>query len=379
MIEIIGKETGTNEMSVSYQENIRLPKNIKQIGDVSGEKRIYIEDYAYSFVKSLKKPAFGILMGRIAHNQSAEYCFVRGAVLSEVNDSYSGYRFDEKIWGELYSQIDKFFPDMEIVGWFNIIDGMGEQELARLTKTHIDNFSGRMKSLFLINLNEEEEHFYLIEDSGLLKQPGYCRFYEKNVSMQEYIISVRGQVSCEQPENESVIRNFRELVNQTKASVSNSGFFDKKPAASSVVSVVMAVALVIAGFTILGNYSKMKSLSNALETMVNDGKQSARVVEVAGNVYPTQPETKAVEQSQTETQAIAQIQTQPETEAQSQTDEAASVSAQPATVYVVKSGDSLAGICRKQYGSLERLDEVVKLNDLENANKIYIGQEIKLP
>lgn len=48
-------------------------------------------------------------------------------------------------------------------------------------------------------------------------------------------------------------------------------------------------------------------------------------------------------------------------------------------LYRVKSGDTLAAICRSFYGSVARLEEVKEVNQIPDENKIYAGQELFLP
>ena len=48
-------------------------------------------------------------------------------------------------------------------------------------------------------------------------------------------------------------------------------------------------------------------------------------------------------------------------------------------VYVVKPGDTLAGICMRKYGSTENLELIKKLNKLRDENLIYVNQELLLP
>ena len=51
----------------------------------------------------------------------------------------------------------------------------------------------------------------------------------------------------------------------------------------------------------------------------------------------------------------------------------------PAYVYTVKTGDTLMSICKKHYGTTTKYTEVLKYNELDDANVLYVGQEIKLP
>ena len=49
----------------------------------------------------------------------------------------------------------------------------------------------------------------------------------------------------------------------------------------------------------------------------------------------------------------------------------------PAT-YTVQKGDCLINIAKKYYDDASKYKDIVELNNLPNANKIYIGQVLKL-
>ena len=49
------------------------------------------------------------------------------------------------------------------------------------------------------------------------------------------------------------------------------------------------------------------------------------------------------------------------------------------SLYIVQSGDTLAGICQEFYGNLARMEEVKGLNQIPDENWIYAGQELYLP
>ncbi len=52
---------------------------------------------------------------------------------------------------------------------------------------------------------------------------------------------------------------------------------------------------------------------------------------------------------------------------------------QTAASYIIKEGDTLATICSRYYGGMERLEELCKVNSIEDANMILPGQRILLP
>ena len=47
--------------------------------------------------------------------------------------------------------------------------------------------------------------------------------------------------------------------------------------------------------------------------------------------------------------------------------------------YVIREGDTLADICQKYYGSLNKLEEICQENGIQDADKIMPGQKITLP
>jgi len=51
MIEIVCNDG--EKKSLNGQQNIKRPKNIKQIGEVQSNKKIYIEDYVFTYINSI--------------------------------------------------------------------------------------------------------------------------------------------------------------------------------------------------------------------------------------------------------------------------------------------------------------------------------------
>lgn len=52
---------------------------------------------------------------------------------------------------------------------------------------------------------------------------------------------------------------------------------------------------------------------------------------------------------------------------------------QTRSAYVIKEGDTLADICKKYYGNIDRLSEICETNGIADANMILPGQKIVLP
>ena len=83
MIEIIYQEEQKKEEN---QPNVQIPKNIRQIGEIRGQKKIYVEDYAYTFLQKISTTpeetgTAAILYGVQCCFRENTYVFVKSALL----------------------------------------------------------------------------------------------------------------------------------------------------------------------------------------------------------------------------------------------------------------------------------------------------------
>ncbi len=188
MIEIIyqGEEEGLAETKT----DLKLPKNVRQIGDVGQEnKKIYVEDFVMSYVKhfSSRNLKYGVLLGNVIKHSGNTYFFISGAVCAKpVIDNE--IIFDEDVWTGIYENIKNFFDNVEIVGWFLSIPGMLAGDMANIQKIHLDNFAGNDKVCFVLDRIECEDTFHIYSDGGMKKIEGHYIYYEKNVDMQSYMV-----------------------------------------------------------------------------------------------------------------------------------------------------------------------------------------------
>lgn len=80
MIEIVyEKEKQKSEGNESF---FRIPNNIRQIGEVGGTQKIYIEDYAYTYLcrissENLSKGIGAVLLGQANWKEGISYLFVK--------------------------------------------------------------------------------------------------------------------------------------------------------------------------------------------------------------------------------------------------------------------------------------------------------------
>ena len=391
MIEIIcNGEDDSNKGNMRGNADIRRPKNIKQIGDVSSNRKIYIEDYAFTYINSVayqtpEDEQAGVLLGEVQKSDEEKCLFIKGVIRAKTpeNETKQGIVFNEKIWEKIYAEIEKFFPDLEVVGWFAAMPGITQESFLYLKKLHMDNFSGGMKTMYLVNTCDKEENFYLYENGELKKQKGYVCFYERNYEMQEYMLERRERKPIESPEKDKVMKSIRSIIQEKeemRQRRKNSVFLYG-------ISSFMAVVVLVIGINLLNSYEKMKkfdtSLSNIAleisnisekEKSIQTSDNSVSVNKISGDVYPTEAETESTESRSTQSQTE-----QSQTEKQAESAEMVKEADAAQTTYIVKKGDTIMSICKKYYGNTEKLNEIIAVNNIEDADKLYIGQEIKLP
>lgn len=412
MIEIICNKDDSDKSEENPKDNntcIRRPKNIKQIGDVSSDKKIYIEDYAFTYINSIaynspQEEQAGVLLGELAKEGNERCVFVKGVIKAALGDtSDTGIYFNENIWNKIYSDTEKYFPDLSVVGWFAVMPEVTDERMARLKKLHLDNFAGNMKTLYLVDTVEKEEHFYLYENGTLKRQKGYVCFYERNYEMQEYMLERSEKKSCEDASDDRVIRNIRNVIREKEE------LKEQRKSGSFMygVSAFLVVVIIVIGINLMNNYEKMRRLNQSVDNLMNqlegnersgqDGDDNGvhdseasgdisvdgnaiKVNRLSGDVYPLE-ENSTSDKTERETESDNKAASET-TQAISESETDASVSSVKTdsySMYTVKQGDTLMGICKRYYGTTTKYQEVMQYNGLDDSDMLYIGQQIKLP
>ena len=409
MIEIICNKDDSDKSEENPTDNntcIRRPKNIKQIGDVSSDKKIYIEDYAFTYINSIaynspQEEQAGVLLGELAKEGNERCVFVKGVIKAALGDtSDTGIYFNENIWNKIYSDTEKYFPDLSVVGWFAVMPEVTDERMARLKKLHLDNFAGNMKTLYLV---DTVENFYLYENGTLKRQKGYVCFYERNYEMQEYMLERSEKKSCEDASDDRVIRNIRNVIREKEE------LKEQRKSGSFMygVSAFLVVVIIVIGINLMNNYEKMKRLNQSVDNLMNqlegnerggqDGDDNGvhdseasgdisvdgdaiKVNRLSGDVYPLEENSTS---DKTERETVSDNNAASETTqaiSESETDASvSSVKIDSYSMYTVKQGDTLMGICKRYYGTTTKYQEVMQYNGLDDRDMLYIGQQIKLP
>ena len=386
MIEIICNEENSDKSKhVTRGAAIRRPKNIKQIGEVSSDKKIYIEDYAFTYINSIayNNPSdsqAGVLLGENQTDGDEKCVFIKGIIKAKLGTEVEekGVYFNESVWNGIYSDVEKYFPDLAVVGWFAAIPEVTPERMMKLKKIHLDNFAGTMKTFYLIDTVEKEENFYLYENGELKKQKGYVCFYERNYEMQEYMLERRERKSSEDGPDK-VMKSIRNIIREKEE------LHEQKKNARFMygVSTFMVIVILVIGINLMNNYQKMKKFDKSISSLMvqmsgNDTATQEEVVPVnklEGGVYPTEAETT----SQTAGTGAVSTENVTVTAAQPVEEQTVAATVNEVKTYTVKAGDTIMGICKKYYGDTSKCNEVIAYNNIKDENFLYIGQQIKLP
>ncbi len=409
-----------------------LPKNVRQIGEIQQDKKVYLEDYVITFIRRMEKETqekccLGILVGSVEQEEEGSLVFVRGALLLEAGEEA------DKAWKLTEEEKEKNFPDTRVVGCFmtGAPDEAGSKEMISLLPE---------QPLLIFHIQEGEETVYWFWENQYQKLKGYFIFYERNPQMQKYMAehcSPRKVEKEDGKEEDGAIVSFRKKVAQKDR-------IGKASGTRYLASSFLVLTIFVLGMTILNNYDKMKQIEEAMSRMTvemsepsqavpaeTDGAESVSAqtvsaaaenpeeaeanIEEGGQEEATEEAAEAAAREEWETEWEETQETEGETDSEvsaeadltdassshilqernysledpeealemgalGKTDEileAASRQSQP--VYTIRYGDTLADISARYYGSLDKVEEICELNGIDDANLIVPGEKIVLP
>ena len=308
MIETIYSRDNSEEMS-KPEVNIRLPKNIKQIGQGSGNmnSQIYIEENVLFYIK--QRPGenndlrYGVLLGEKKQANGYTYIFIHGVIDAEkiIENTII---FSDDIWTGIYDNLKRYYKKSDIVGWYASSEADLSRDMHTIKKIHLDHFAGNGKVYLNINREENEEAFYLYERNGLRKQPCFHVYFEKREELEDYIFGTGFVAAEEEPKVEiSEGGKYGIALNNLRNQKNNSA---NKPLPVAKFNRVASFAtmLVLAGVVYyMGSNGQLDNLSDKMKGMVGDivgtenDKDNEDIISVNGSLQPT---TAPIETKETE-------------------------------------------------------------------------------
>lgn len=390
----------------------QLPKNVRQIGNVSDTPKIYVEDYVDTFFAQLcekcekagKGPMGAFLVGDIQSGTEEEYVYIYGAIqMHDLKMSGNEYVIDESTWKHAYEDCKQYFEDGEMLGWFVAHPGVPLIPEASTVKLHKKSFPKKNTVFIMKDPVEKDETYYVHKMNDLMEIGGHYTYYEKNPCMQNYMISSRkknGVFPTETVEDRAA-KDFRDLVRKRGERQKSRRSGGLMYAASACLVLVM----IIMGVSMINSFDRMKSVQNTLDTLTGktdtvetretSGSVTAVTEEQAGEAADKEGQAGDTQETDTgdkeqpeDTQAAGSEDSAQETGAATDMDTAGSQDEQTVSsegengsngVYIVEEGDTLAIISRKMYGDVTHVDAICKMNGITDGNLIYVGQKLLLP
>lgn len=318
MIEVIYKG---EENDKRKNPEVKVPKNVQQIGETGSSRKIYIEDYVMTYLKDNSEEGedirYGVLLGNVKKGKGNTYVFVKGlvAVTDTIENSLI---FNDEIWTGIYQDIKDYFDNFEIAGWYVSMPYRIKDDMSPIRKIHLDNFAGNDKICYVNDRSENEEGFYIFDNGRMEKQEGYYIYYERNANMQKYLNEkIRGTNTVkigynrkkDEKNEESIMKK---VINMTPQFLKSIQSKDKKTETKQqeavniaekpeslrdivqkqkkttlkpgyAIATVAVIALLLSAIGMLNNYGELKNIQSSLEALADSGK----VLQVNSSVSET--------------------------------------------------------------------------------------------
>lgn len=407
----------------------QLPKNVRQIGNVSDSPKIYVEDYVDTFFAQLCEkcektgngPMGSFLVGDIQPGTDEEYVYIYGAIqMHDLKMSGNEYVIDEDTWKHAYEDCKQYFEEGEMLGWFVAHPGVPLIPDASTVKLHKKSFPKKNTVFIMKDPVEKDETYYVHKMNDLMEIGGHYTYYEKNPCMQNYMISSRkknGAFPTETVEDRAA-KDFRNMVR--KRGESRKG--RKTGGLMYAASACLVLVLIIMGVSMINSFDRMKSVQNTLDTLASDKVETQETSGAVTAVTEEQdregqagdaqaagtdnaPDADNTEDADSGKDDLSGGDNAGNSTNTSGSDSGASPSANISEdagtsdsgaggssqilaspgengsdgVYIVEEGDTLAIISRKMYGDVTHVDSICKMNGISDGNLIYVGQKLLLP
>lgn len=312
----------------------QIPKNVRQIGNVSDTPKIYVEDYVDTFFSQLcdkagESPVGAFLVGDIQSTEEEEYVYIYGAIqMHELKLSGTDYVLDEDAWKHAYEDCKQYFEDGEMLGWFVAHAGVPLTAEDSVIKLHKKSFPKTNTVFIMKDPREKEEAYFVYKLDDLMEIGGHYTYYEKNPCMQNYMISTRKKNGASPTETveDQAAKDFRSIVRSREELMMK----QRSNRMMYALSTCLVLLVVIMGVATMNNFDKMKSVQNTLENLSGaaksddgqvqqtDGKVTSVGEPSASNDNAAQPEGRTDEGSQTQEGGQAGAQGDPAGQAGSQ-------------------------------------------------------------
>ena len=371
----------------------QFPKNVRQIGNVSDNPKIYVEDYVDTFLNQLcdkadENPVGAFLIGHTVRQEEQDCIYISGAVqIEQIDAKGADITIGEETWKQAVEEAKEQFEGGEIIGWSLMLPGHPLLLNENLTKLH-EKYLAKAGTVFIMkDAVEKDEIYFAYKYKELMQMGGHYIYYEKNPLMQNYMVSKRKQIGVTPSEavEDKAAKDFRSIVRDRyetrEQKRSSRGMY--------AASVFLVLVVLIIGVTTINNYDKMRTVQSSLEFIKESVSPKPEEETIAASAQPKVvgelPDEKG-EEAQGDEDVVADDEIEveqdvPSEETPTKTENVAADAVQEMKddIYIVEKGDTLATISKKIYGNTGHVEAICKMNGLSDGNLIFIGQKLLLP
>lgn len=388
---------------------IGLPKNIKQMGNIDDDLKIYMEDYVFTYLQQYSKHSNGeeriaVLIGDSYTIDGNNVLFINGAVKGEHTIIEDGMvKLTKKSFDYINEQIDKYFKNSNIIGWFYSQPGFSDYINDGYINYHRENFSKENQVFFLSDPLENIGGFYRLYNNDFKAINGFIIYYEKNEAMSEYMLN--NKTTNNRIDEDNFKAKDERLINMSRRKTSinknihslneykkMSNIFGSLSAVLFLICFIMGAGLIQSDDKIAELEKRLVKLDNSyryiLSQIKDDNVQSVFAQNSSKYSEPSSEQTSSLSTANTHTtQQTTVLTTETSTVSTTKitdktsetTSKSTSKSQQNLKKYEVKEGDSLELISKKFYGDRSKIEEIMSINGLDNPNTIYVGKTLLLP
>lgn len=190
-------------MEQTLQEDIvqiKLPKNVRQIGTIDKKSVIYIEDYVVTYLEQMarkEKLQFGAaaLYGKTVFQKDEKYVFISAAVFEEDKPALQTGPGDviehgptENMLSTFYENEDKYFSELSPVGVAVIHKDSVRIPDAWIRKSKMGGLLGNGAVLIDLNTDGDGAEYFFYNEESIVLQSGHYIYYERNDLMQSFLV-----------------------------------------------------------------------------------------------------------------------------------------------------------------------------------------------
>ena len=350
---------------------------VMQIGTIVGDIHYYIEDYAYTYLKKQKgkEKSKYFLYGEKEDSCNPQKLYIYGiAEKPKMEQTYFkdyyplGFlkiKNDETYWITLKGQEQKrtgfyvFYAPNQAMQEY-LVDHREEEKLQDMENNPKRQLSGETLPM--------KETFVSRRKIKSVKN--------KKTKNEKFLFPIGGiAIACllllvlTSANGKKKIEIFKQVIAQNVAGIVKDDVEDELVIEEKNISEQVNDQAVSVGETVRDDIksdseSQKQMETNPEENVVGEGNEEESKVEVV-------QEQEAVQEQETSVNGGREV-------AKEDSDQSQSVEIKYEE-YIVKNGDTLMGICKSKYGSLDKMKEGCTVNNIKNADYIAPGQKLYLP